>query len=87
MAFTPKIDNTVLNFLPANQLISAWAIEKKSGAVKASEWLQQQAGIFPSNTIVQWALHNYEKKQDINLLPGPKNGEVRIIEELQTWQH
>ncbi len=83
IAFTPKIDNTVMNFLSANELVSAWAIEKKSGAAKAADWLQAQARTFSSNKIVQWALHQYTNVAGGNLLPQEKNGEVRIIEQLQ----
>jgi len=37
IAFTPKTDNTVLNFLPANDLVSAWAIEKTSSKQEAEK--------------------------------------------------
>lgn len=82
IAFSPKIDNTVMNFLPANQLVSAWAIEKTSTAKKAEEWLQAQANIYPSNKIVQWCLQTYTKKQSVGLTEDEKDGEVRIIEKL-----
>ncbi|MBF7090247.1 DUF5107 domain-containing protein [Flavobacterium sp. ALJ2] len=81
-AFNPKIDNTVMNFLPANQLVSAWAIEKTSSAKKAEEWLQNQASLYPANKIVQWCLLVYTKKQTTNLTEDEKDGEVRIIEKL-----
>jgi len=82
LAFTPKVDNTVMNFLPANQLVSAWAIEKTSSAKKAEEWLQAQASLYPSNKIIQWAWQTYSKKQTNGLTPDEKDGEVRIIEQL-----
>jgi hypothetical protein len=80
--FNPKIDNTVMNFLPANQLISAWAIEKTSSTQKAEEWLQNQAKSYPENKIVQWCLLVYTKKQSDILTADEKDGEVRIIEKL-----
>ncbi|MFH6987506.1 DUF5107 domain-containing protein [Flavobacterium collinsii] len=80
--FTPKVDNTVMNFLPANQLISAWAIEKTSSTQKAQEWLQKQAKLYPDNKIVQWSLETYTKKQSNILTEDEKDGEVRIIEKL-----
>lgn len=82
VAFNPKIDNTVMNFLPANQLVSAWAIEKTSSAQKAEEWLQNQAKLYPENKIVQWSLLVYTKKQSDILTADEKDGEVRIIEKL-----
>ena len=82
IAFNPKVDNTVMNFLPANQLITAWAIEKTSSAQKAEEWLQKQARLYPDNKIVQWTFETYRKKQSNILTEEEKDGEVRIIEKL-----
>jgi hypothetical protein len=82
IAFIPKVDNTVMNFLPANQLVSAWAIEKTSNAKKAEEWLQVQASMYPSNKIIQWCLQVYTKKQSDGLTADEKDGEVRILEQL-----
>ena len=80
--FTPKIDNTVLNFLPANHLVSAWAIEKTSAAKNAQDWLQIQTALYPGNKIIQWCLAMYNKQQTTGLTADEKNGEVRILEEL-----
>jgi lipopolysaccharide biosynthesis regulator YciM len=82
IGFIPKVDNTVMNFLPANQLVSAWAIEKTSTPKKAEEWLQAQASKYPSNKIIQWCLEVYTKKQSNSLTEDEKDGEVRIIEKL-----
>ncbi|PWA11628.1 DUF5107 domain-containing protein [Flavobacterium laiguense] len=82
ITFNPKIDNTVMNFLPANQLVSAWAIEKTSSAKKAEEWLQNQADLYPTNKIIKWCLQVYTKKQSNSLTADEKDGEVRIIEKL-----
>ncbi|WP_316635509.1 DUF5107 domain-containing protein [uncultured Flavobacterium sp.] len=81
-AFNPKIDNTVMNFLPANQLVSAWAIEKTSSANEAEKWLKSQADLYATNKIVQWTLLVYTKKQSDILTADEKDGEVRIIEKL-----
>lgn len=82
VAFNPKVDNTVMNFLPANQLVSAWAIEKTSSAQEAEKWLKTQANLYPANKIVQWTLLSYTKKQSNILSEDEKDGEVRIIEKL-----
>ena len=82
IAFTPKVDNTVMNFLPANQLVSAWAIEKTASAEMAKAWLQQQAAVYPDNKIIQWSLQAYTKQGTATLTTDEKNGEVRILEQL-----
>ena len=82
VAFVPKVDNTVMNFLPANQLVAAWAIEKTSTSKNAKEWLMTQAGLYPSNKIIQWCLQIYTQKQTNGLTPDEKDGEVRILEQL-----
>jgi hypothetical protein len=56
IAFTPKIDNTVMNFLPANHLVSAWAIEKTSSSKDAKDWLQSESGKYRGIKIIQWCL-------------------------------
>jgi hypothetical protein len=71
-----------MNFLPANQLVSAWAIEKTSSSKQAEEWLKHQAELYPTNKIVQWSLEMYTKKQSAILTEDEKDGEVRIIEKL-----
>lgn len=82
IAFIPKVDNTVMNFLPANQLVATWAIEKNSNREKAEEWLRTQASLYPSNKIIQWCLQVYTKKQSDSLTADEKDGEVRILEQL-----
>jgi len=82
IAFSPKVDNTVMNFLPANQLVSAWAIEKTSSSQEAEKWLKNQANLYPTNKIIQWSLLTYTKKQSVSLTEDEKDGEVRILEKL-----
>ncbi|WP_426485865.1 DUF5107 domain-containing protein [Flavobacterium sp. 2] len=82
VAFHPVVDNTVMNFLPANQLVSAWAIEKTSSSQEAEKWIKTQAALYPTNKIVQWTLLSYTKKPSNILSEDEKDGEVRIIEKL-----
>ncbi|KAF2329331.1 DUF5107 domain-containing protein [Flavobacterium nitrogenifigens] len=82
VAFRPVVDNTVMNFLPANNLVSAWAIEKTSSAQEAEKWIKTQANLYPTNKIVQWTLLSYTKKKSNILSEDEKDGEVRIIEKL-----
>jgi tetratricopeptide (TPR) repeat protein len=83
IAFTPKVDNTVRNFLPANNLITAWAIEKTSSKTKAEEWINKQTALYPTNKIIQWAMAAFTKQQTAVLTEDEKDGEVRIIEQLE----
>lgn len=80
IAFSPKVDNTVRNFLPGNNLVSAWAIEKTTTGKTAEEWLRKQAALYPANKIVQWTLHYYSKNEPVILSEDEKDGEVRILE-------
>ena len=83
IVFTPRVENTVMNFLPANNLVTAWAIEKTSSAEKAKEWLTQQVALYPQNKIIQWSLQQYDKQQGFNLAADEKDAEVRILEQLE----
>ncbi len=82
ISFTPRVDNTVMNFLPANQLVSAWAIEKTKSKDEAMAWLQAQAKKYPSGKIMQWALQAFTQQPGTNLTEEEKDGEVRVIEQL-----
>lgn len=81
-AFTPKVDNTVSNFLPANHLVTAWAIEKTVSKQEAATWLKTQAGLYPANKIIQWALQVFNNQEPSELKPDEKDGELRILEQL-----
>ncbi len=80
MQFQPKIENTVSNFIPANDLAAAWAIEKLHGKIAATNWLNAQVKQYPDNKIVAWCKQVFENKKstksDIN------DSGVRIIERL-----
>jgi lipopolysaccharide biosynthesis regulator YciM len=79
--FVPTVDNTVMNFLPANHLITAWAIEKTGGVDKAKEWLQQEAAKYPDDNSIQWALQVYNKNT-VTAARDTKDATQAIIEAL-----
>ena len=58
--FKPKIENTVRNFLPANHLITAWAIGKMISKKDATQWLNEEAKKYPDNKIIQWCKQSYD---------------------------
>lgn len=78
--FRPQVDNTVFNFLPANHLVSAWAMEKNSSRKSAEEWIQSQVNLFPSK-IIQWVSNIY-RNEPTNLSADEKDGAVRVLEQL-----
>lgn len=66
IAFKPKTDNTVKNFLPANHLITAWAMEKLDGRGAAINWLNEQITQYPDNQVLQWCKQVFESRQFVN---------------------
>src|SRR6185312_3310474 len=79
--FKPQIENTVRNFLPANELITAWAMEKLASKAEATEWLQQEVKKYPENQIIEWCLQVFKNGQSD--MPVADNAEVRLVKELE----
>lgn len=84
LKFTPRIDNTISNFIPSNALVSAWAIEKREGRSKAIAWIDQQITAYPRFQIVlQWSKGVFENRDSTGALPeSNKDAGVRILESL-----
>jgi tetratricopeptide (TPR) repeat protein len=82
--FKPEIENTVINFLPANELVTAWAMEKLYTKSKAAEWLQKEVKKYPDNKIIQWCLQVFENDQ--HAIPDNSDSGVRLIEQLRKIQ-
>ena len=81
VAFRTKIENTVNNFLPANEILTAWAMEKLASKAEASEWLQQEVKKYPDNKIIKWCWQIFENgHSDIDVA---NNSGVRLITELE----
>jgi len=80
IGFTPKIENTVSNFLPANDLVTSWAIEKLNGQAVATAWLDSQIKQYPGNKIVQWCRQVFTKEKGAAADISDSN--VRILERL-----
>jgi predicted Zn-dependent protease len=79
-AFKPQIDNTVSNFLPANHLVTAWAIEKLDGNAVAISWLDAEIQKYPDDKMIKWCKEVYEnktfKESDVS------DASIRILEQL-----
>jgi hypothetical protein len=78
--FKPTIENTISNFLPANHLVTAWAMEKLDGREAAIKWLNAQVEQYPGSKIIQWCKQVFEHKDTANA--DTSDAEVRIIERL-----
>ena len=82
IAFTPKVDNTIMNFLPANHLVTALAKAITDSDDNAANWLKAQASLYPEKKIIQWCLSVYLKQPLVKLNEDEKDGEVRVLEQL-----
>ncbi|MBX3252524.1 MAG: DUF5107 domain-containing protein [Chitinophagaceae bacterium] len=81
--FTPRVDNTVRNFIPSNALISAWAIEKADGKEKAVEWLDSQISLHPDQQkILGWCKSVFEGNSPQSIPEDEKDASMRIVEAL-----
>lgn len=81
--FNPRVDNTVRNFIPANTVISAWAIEKTKGRPEASEWVNRQIELFPEmKKTLSWSKNIFEKSTAAELPDDEKDFSVKIVKGL-----
>jgi tetratricopeptide (TPR) repeat protein len=79
--FQPKIDNTVRNFIPANALVTLWALEKTSSKAHAATWLNAQLAQFPDNESLVWVKEIYQVGKT-DLAEVKKDASIRILEQL-----
>ncbi|HEY5406138.1 MAG TPA: DUF5107 domain-containing protein [Ginsengibacter sp.] len=78
--FKSKRENTDINFLPANELVTAWAIEETDSKAAAVKFLQQDVQKYPGNKIIEWCRQSFENGQ--SEVAVMNNSEVRLIKEL-----
>jgi len=84
LEFNPRIENTVINFFPANELVTAWALEKIQSRTKAAEWLQEEVKKYPGNKIIQWCLQVFNGEK-AGIADNTDSG-ARLIERLINLQ-
>ncbi len=82
ISFTPKIENTLANFLAPNALVSAWVIEKETSKEKAIEWLDGQIKSFPDREILNWCKKVFTEQKQMPLEGASTNATVRVLEQL-----
>ena len=82
--FTPKIENTVANFLPANDLVTAWAMEKLENRTAASNWLNKQVNKYPGNKIILWCRQAFENPSQA--IMHVENPAVTLVQQVSNLQ-
>ncbi|MBX2922081.1 MAG: DUF5107 domain-containing protein [Chitinophagaceae bacterium] len=81
--FTPRVDNTVRNFIPSNALISAWAIDRTQGKERAVEWLDSQISLYPDQQkMLSWCKSVFEGSSPQSIPEDEKDASMRIVEAL-----
>lgn len=78
-AFTPRIENTVSNFLPANHLVTAWVIEQQQGRESAIQWLKAQEQQFPNLKKIDWCISKFTGAEAPAI---PEDANMRILNRL-----
>lgn len=80
--FSPKVENTVRNFIPSNAVITAWAYEKLGNRDEAVKWLDSQIESFPRSKLLEWSKSVFTNDKTFVLSENDKDANARIIEEL-----
>jgi tetratricopeptide (TPR) repeat protein len=80
--FKPILENMVMNFMPANTLVTAWAYERLNRKAEAVQWMNKQIHDFPDNKLLLWSKAVFENDNSFVLKVAEKDENVRIIEEL-----
>jgi tetratricopeptide (TPR) repeat protein len=82
ITFVPKTENTINNFLPANILVTAWALEAMNKKKEAIQLLDQWQQKNPANQMAIWCKQAFESGQSA-IPPGiTKDETLRILAEL-----
>jgi len=81
LAFSPRVDNTVRNFIPSNALVTAWAMEKRQGRDQAITWLDQQVAAYPAfSNVLQWCKAVFEGGRAVRFAGEQKDANIAILE-------
>ncbi|MEO5648843.1 MAG: DUF5107 domain-containing protein, partial [Ginsengibacter sp.] len=78
--FKQKTENTVSNYSLENQLVTAWAIQKRDGKPAATQWLKMQTKKYPGNKIIKWCNLAFENKATPSI--DISSSGIRILEQL-----
>ena len=67
----------------ANDLVTAWAMEKVDQKDKARQWLQERIKKYPDNKILIWSRAVFENEPVKDFPIGDRNASMRILEEVR----
>ena len=83
LRFTPRVDNTVRNFIPSNALVTAWAMERKQGRDRAISWLDEQIAAYPAaGKLLQWCRDCFESGHAVRFAGEQKDASLEVLEAL-----
>jgi tetratricopeptide (TPR) repeat protein len=82
VSFSPRVENTVRNFIPANHLVSFWALAKTKNQQEAESWLNEEILRLPGNKTLSWVKANAEHYEN-DFLDADKDASMRILEQLE----
>lgn len=80
--FKPSVENGVRNFIPANTLISAWALERLGSKTDARNFIGEQKKKFPGYSAIDWSMAVFEQERSFSMPENSRDANVRIIERL-----
>jgi tetratricopeptide (TPR) repeat protein len=83
LQFSPRVDNTVRNFIPSNALVTAWAMERTQGRDKAISWLDEQIAAYPAfGKVLQWCKDTFMGGPAGLRVSQEKDANVEVLEAL-----
>jgi hypothetical protein len=71
----------------ANDLVTAWAMEKSTHSVSFPlEWLQERINKYPGNKFLLWSKAVLQNQPSNDILKGGENATVHILEQLKKFE-
>lgn len=77
-----RIDKVKNNYPQANQLVTAWAMERRDQKKEAIQWLDQLIQKYPGNKILLWCKAMFLDQPEDILPADEKNATIRVLEQL-----
>jgi tetratricopeptide (TPR) repeat protein len=80
IAFVPSTENSVRNFSPGNQLLTAWALKKVNGRTSALAWVKEQVKLNENDSTLQAYGNLADDNDEVPEQLGAK--ELMVLEQL-----
>jgi hypothetical protein len=85
LAFKPGIHNTIMNFQPANHLVTKWASEARGNSLDWNAWMKQQMDQFPQFIdTFKWVLATGNGEAGLNGKTSSQDPWMRVIQEFSS---